>query len=162
MTPRRPRESADTLEAGPTATAIATATMTGFLDQTAQGTVMRQTSHPPAATDHRIILIRMSTLPANVPRSLQLPQVLVPQQHLPTKPNETIQSPRLPSCRLLHLFRDLSLSATSHTPTSMELGRHTLEELRIHFLRRQQLLSRLCSQASSRVHLCSTLLGTRL
>lgn len=161
-TPKKTRESADTFDAGPTAITIATATTTAFLDPMAQGTVMRKTSRPLVATDHRSILIKTSILSANVPRSPQLPQVLVLPQPLLIKPNDTLQSPRLLSCRSLHLFQDLSPPATFHTPTSMELGHHTLEELRIRFHRRQQLPSLLCSLASSRLHLLSTLTGTHL
>ena len=161
-TPKKMRESADALDAGPTATTIATATTTALLGPMAQGTIMRKTSQPLVATGHRNILIKTSTLPANVPRSPQLPQVLVLPQPLLIKPNDTLQSPRLLSCRSLHLFQDLSPPATFHTPTSMELGHHTLEELRIHSLRRHQLPSLQCSLALSRLHLLSTLMGTHL
>lgn len=162
MTPTKPRESADTLDAGLTATTTATATTMAFLDPMAQGTAMRQSSRPLAATDSRNILIQTSTLPANVPRLPQLPQVLVPQQHWLNKPNDMPQWPRLPSCRSLHQFQDLSPSATSRTLTSMALAHHTLEELQMHFLRRQQLPSLRCSLMSSRVYLWSTLMGTHL
>jgi hypothetical protein len=75
---KNPRESADVLGAGLTATTIATATTMVILDPMAQSIAMRQTL---AATDHRNILIQMSTRPANVPRPPQLLRVLALQQH---------------------------------------------------------------------------------
>ena len=165
-TPRKLRESADTVDVEPTATTIATATTTALLGPMAQGTTMRQTSRPLAATDHRSILTQKSTLPANVPRSPQLPQMLVPQQCLLSRPNDKTPSPRLPSYLLLHLFQDLSPSVISHTLTSMELGHHIPEELQMHFPRRQQLPYLLCSLVLPRVHLKGThlpmLLSTRM